>query len=134
MAGELGALNRVRSVAKDILTTVQTLRDRGQDAQVEYGEVSASAGAWTTVVSLTPNVDRRVVSFGADVAALLSTNYRFRLQLDGVTKWQEVAGTTSIGVIPMALNVPANSTVAVQGFHNEASATTIGGSISHVTA
>lgn len=132
MAGELGALRHLRYLTTDVLAEVRNLVRSGRDASIVYGEVSADAGVWTTVVSLTPAADRRVVAFGADVVALLSTNYRFRLTLDGAIVWHEVAGTTSVSAIAAALDVPAGSTVAVDAFHNEAAATTLGGSISHV--
>lgn len=107
---------------------------KGQAATIEHAQVSVPASAWTTVVSLTTTEQRKVTAFGADLAAVLSTTYRFRLLLDGVVKWSEVAGTTSIGFIPVHMNVPTGSTVEVQVFHGEASATNADASISHVTA
>lgn len=104
---------------------------RGGDTTVEYGEVSFAGNVWTTVVSLTPAADRIMTSFGADLVALLSTTYRFRVLLDGVVKWHEVASTTSVGAIVARMRVPAGSTLEVQVLHAEATATLAGGSISH---
>lgn len=110
---------------------LRQLRNRGTDPTVVYGEVSVTANAWTTVVSLTPTEDRIMTSFGADLVALLSTNYEFRLLLDGAVKWHEIAGTTSVGAIVARMLIPSGSTVQVQILHGEAAATQCGGSISH---
>lgn len=104
---------------------------RGGDPTVEYGEMSFAGNIWTTVVSLTPTEDRIMTSFGADLVALLSTTYRFRVLLDGVVKWHEVASTTSVGAIVARMKVPADGTVEVQVLHAEATSTLAGGSISH---
>lgn len=119
----------VRTTLRDIKNAVGT-----NDPAIEFGEVSVPASTWTTVVSLTPTEDRIITAFGADLTALLSTNYRFRLTLDGATKWQEVASTTVKGEILARMKVPAGSTVTVDLFHSEAAATNANGSFSHESA
>lgn len=120
----------------DVRTTLRDIKNAvgANDPAIEYGEASVPASTWTTLVSLTPTEDRILTSFGADMAALLSTNYRFRLTLDGATKWQEVASTTSTGEIIARMRVPSGSTVTVDLFHSEASATDANGSFSHESA
>lgn len=100
--------------------------------EISHGAVAAvPANAWTTIVSVTVADDRVVTAFGADLAALLGTRYRFRLRIDGEVKWSEVASTDAISYIPVPLDAPAGATIDVQLTHGEATATDCVASIAH---
>lgn len=110
------------------------LRDytrRGSDSDIEYGTVSVPTSVWTTVVTFTATEDRTITAFGADLLALLSTTYRFRLQVNAAVKWSEVATTTAIAYIPVPMSIVSGDVVEVQVFHSEATATDAGASIAH---
>lgn len=116
---------------------LQFLRDyteRGSDSRMEHGEASIPTATWTTVVSFTANSNRVVTGFGADLIALLNAIYRFRLRLNGVNMWTEVANTTSVVYIPAELTIVAGDVVDIQIFHNEATANDAGASIAHAPA
>lgn len=83
---------------------------------------AVAASTWTSIVSRTVPADEDVEAFNCDIAALLNIGVRFRLQIGGVTVWQETVGTHSNSATYPRLRVAAGQTVAVQGFHAEATA------------
>lgn len=87
-----------------------------------YNETSVDPSVWTTVVSLNPFEDIVVIGCNADMAAILSANYRLRLLVDGSVVMQELLGTTSPSWVPIEVTVPAGKVVSVQLRHAEATA------------
>lgn len=81
---------------------------------------NVDTATWTTIVSRTAATDEDVEAFNCDIAALLNIGVRFRLQVGGVTVWQETVGTHSNSATYPKLRAMAGQTVAVQGYHAEA--------------
>lgn len=112
-------------------TVSEVVQGRRSDAQMEHAQVSVPGNVWTTVLSFTPGEDRLVTSFDADVIGVVSLNYMFRLRLDAVVKWHEVASTTAVANIVSKVLVPVGSVLDIQVYHVDAVAQNCGASISH---
>lgn len=81
-----------------------------------------ASGSWTEIVSVTPDDNMVVLGFNADMASILSTNYRMRLKVGADVAVQEVVATTQNSWVPIELSVPSGTSVAVELIHSEASA------------
>lgn len=105
--------------------------DSGVSHEAVHGSASVPASTWTTVTTMNVSGQTILTGFGADIGALLATNYRFRLRVNGTVVWSEVASTTAIAYIPFRLSVADGDTVDVQVFHSEAAATECVASIAY---
>lgn len=100
-----------------------------------FGQKSIPTNAWTTVVETTPTTDATVTGYNADLAALTNVNYRQRLiRLDAAGALLETyhvssTSASSVAWIPVHVNAPAGTRLAVQVFHGELAGQTFDGTL-----
>lgn len=93
------------------------------DSATQAAGAAVPANTWTDIVTITRTTAITVTGFNADVDSLLDVRYRYRLQVDGVTKVSEVVTSGRMSWIPVTVDAPANATVKVQVFHSDVSPT-----------
>lgn len=89
------------------------------------GVVSVPASTWTTLATRTvpTGTEEEIVWLQGDIAALLGTRYRVRLQIAATTVFEEVVHTDQLSVMsPAGIRATAGQVVNWQIFHAEATA------------
>lgn len=83
----------------------------------------AGGNTFATVTECTPTADITILGYSADFQAILATNYRLRLitgtDLLPTVLHEEVVSTTANAWMPVKVDIPTGTRVAVQIAHGE---------------
>jgi hypothetical protein len=101
----------------------------GTTDKITSGAGSVAAGsAFVTVVSVAPAAKAKVIGYSADLAGILSVNYRLRLitgtDAAPTVLHEETIATTGNAWMPVRVDVGAGVRIAVQVVHAEVGAQT----------